>query len=148
MRTIPRLWPVILFAVLLSSCSLGTQINKTKLNFQFPFEPSFAGYVVDISSKTYTANLICSFSQDGSSGQVLDLDAKSDAKPVGVCDRKSMTLDVGIKEKITVTVILGGFPFISEVSRTPSRFVDITGEQACLGCKQAEYDFAFAGWPR
>src|ERR1051325_5318830 len=105
MRRIIQLWIVISLTALLSSCSSTAHITKTRLNIQFPFEPSFPGYIVDIASKDYTADLACSLAPDGSPGKILDLDAKDGAEALGTCDTKSMTLDTGIKDEITVTVI-------------------------------------------
>ena len=149
MRTIRRSWPLLLAAMLLCSCALGTQIKKTRINLQHPSGPFFGSYTVDISSKSYTAKLTCSFGPDGQHGQVLDMNAKSPSHPVGVCDTQSMTLDnVGLAEEITLSLSQAGYPFIDKVSKHPTRFEDLTGAEACLGCKQSVFDFAYAGLPR
>jgi len=135
-------------ALLLSACALGTQVKKTHINLQHPAGPFFGPYVVDISSKSYTARLTCSFGPDGQNGLVLDANAKGSVQPVGVCDSQSMTIDVGLKEEITLTLTQSGYAFIDRVSKHPTRFVDLTGADACLGCKAAEFDFPYAGLPR
>lgn len=93
-----------------------SKINKTVLNFEFPFEPTI-GYVVDLKSKELTTNLICALGGEGN-GDVLDMNNNS--KNWGTCDKDSMTLDIGIPDEITVTVILGGIPFINEETKLPS----------------------------
>ncbi len=111
-----RLFQLILIASigLVCACSPSGPVTKTKINIEFPFEPGFPGYIVDISSKDYTASLMCSLSEKGGPGEVLDINAKTHEKPLGICDTKSMTLDVGINSSITVTAILGGFPFVNK----------------------------------
>jgi hypothetical protein len=149
MRTIRRLWPLLFAVMLLCSCALGTQIKKTRINLQHPSGPFFGPYTVEISSKSYTGKLTCSFGPDGKHGQVLDANAKSPSQPVGVCDTQSMTLDnVGLAEAITLSLTQGGYAFIDKVSKHPTRFEDLTGAEACLGCKQSVFDFSYAGLPR
>jgi hypothetical protein len=95
-------------------------INKTVLKFEFPFEPTI-GYTVDITSETFTANLLCALGGE-SSGEVLDMNDNS--KKWGICDKSSMSLDIGISDQITVTVILGGIPFINEETKSPSQITE------------------------
>ena len=99
-----------------------SKINKTVLNFKFPFEPTI-GYTVDVKSKALTTNLICTLG-GSSSGDVFDMN--NDSKKWGTCDKGSMTLDIGIPDEITVTVVLGGMPFMNEETKSPSL---ITEEQ-------------------
>ena len=136
-----KIFQLILITLIgLVACSPSGPVAKTKINIEFPFEPGFPGYLVDVSSKSYTANLMCALSKDGKPGEVQDIDDKTNRK-LGVCDTKSMTLDMDLGDKITVTVILGGFPFIMKVTQSPSRIVDISDPKTCPNCKQAEFDF-------
>ncbi len=117
---------IILIMSLLASCSNSNNANVTStlIKIEFPFEPSPPGYIVDIKSDVLTANLMCAVE----SGEILNLDESSDSsKKWGTCDTGSMTLDVGISSKMTVTVILGGFPVVNEVTKSPEQ---ITGNQA------------------
>lgn len=100
----------------------------TILRFEFPFEPAPPGYLVNIKSTVFTANLMCAVEN----GEILSLDENSDpSQKWGTCDTNSMTLDELIADEMTVTVILGGFPVVNEVTKTP----DSVTEQ------QAEYYF-------
>ena len=148
MRTINRIWPLLLAGMLLCSCALGSQVKKSRINLAHSAGPFFGPYTVEISSKSYTAKLTCSFGPDGEHGQVLDVNAKSTAQPVGVCDAQSMTINVGLAEAITLSLTQSGYPFITKVTKHPTRFEDLTGAEACLGCKQAVFDFPYAGLPR
>lgn len=92
----------------------------TVLKIKFPFEPAFPGYLVDIKSATLTANLMCGLEQGKTTGEILDLNQSSnDSSTLGTCDTSSMTLNVLIPDQITVTIILGGFPVVNEVTKTP-----------------------------
>jgi hypothetical protein len=115
--------------------------ERTKLNFEFPFEPSFPGYIVDIFSKELTANLACSLEKDKPRGSIIKLDDKAADKSLGTCDTKSMTLNFSIESNLRVVVILGGFPFIRETKELPDRTVIVTDDPSCSNCRQVEYDF-------
>jgi hypothetical protein len=107
----------------------------TILKFKFPFEPGFPGYVVDIKSTVLTANLMCSLEQGKTTGEILDLNqSANDTNTLGICDTSSMTLNVLIPDQITVTVILGGFPVVNEITKKP----DTVSEQ------QVEYYFEYS----
>ena len=89
---------------------------QTVLKFEFPFEPAPPGYLVDVKSNVFTANLMCVVEN----GEILNLDENStDSQSLGFCDTSSMTLNILIPNQITVTVILGGFPLVNEVTKTP-----------------------------
>ena len=79
---------------------------------------------------------------------MFDVNAKDRSQPVGVCDTQSMTIDVGLAEAITLSLTQSGYPFISDVTKHPTRIEELTGADACLGCKQAVFDFPYAGLPR
>jgi hypothetical protein len=99
-------------------------VAHTVLKFEFPFEPAPPGYLVDIKSKVLTANLMCAVEN----GEILNLDENADAsQKLGTCNTSSMTLDVLISDEITVTVVLGGFPVVNEVTKTPD---SVTSQQA------------------
>jgi len=99
-------------------------MTGTVLKITFPFEPAPPGYLVNIRSKVFTANLMC----DVENGEILNLDENSDdTKRWGQCDTSSMTLNVLIPDQMTVTVILGGFPLVDEVTKSPD---EITEQQA------------------
>jgi len=128
-RAILQYFAVVLVSVSILSVIVGcsssspTEVTSTLIRIEFPFEPSFPGYIIDIKSDVFTANLIC----DLENGVVLNLDDSSDsAENWGTCDATSMTLDVGIPDQMTVTAILGGFPFINEVTKSPEK---ISGNQ-------------------
>ena len=117
---------LIMLVSLLASCSNSSSANVTStlIKITFPFEPSPPGYIVDIKSDVLTANLMCAVK----SGEILNLDESSDStKKWGTCDTNSMTLDVGISGKMTVTIILGGFPVVNEVTKSPDQ---INGNQS------------------
>src|SRR5687768_15793368 len=100
-------------------------VNQTVLNFKFPFEPTI-GYIVDIKSKALTTNLMCALGGE-STGEVIEMsDNSTESKKWGNCDKSSMTLNISIPDQMTVTVILGGMPFINEETKSPSQ---ITAEQ-------------------
>jgi hypothetical protein len=104
--------------------TIGGSNTSTILKFTFPFEPAPPGYLVDVKSKVFTANLMC----DVENGEILNLDENSDdTKRWGQCDTSSMTLNVLIPDQMTVTVILGGFPLVDEVTKSPN---EITEQQA------------------
>lgn len=106
--------------------------GHTILRFEFPFEPSFPGYLVEVKSKALTAILMCALQQGETTGEVMELNEDtSDPNVWGTCDTSSMTLNVLIADQITVTVILGGHALVDEVTKTPDT---LTGQQA-------EYDF-------
>jgi hypothetical protein len=125
----PTLEPTIAPSVTPTSESVQNgDVAHTVLKFEFPFEPAPPGYLVNIKSNVFTANLMCAVEN----GEILNLDENADAsQKLGICDTSSMTLDVLISDEITVTVILGGFPVVNEVTKTP----DAVTEQ------QAEYHF-------
>ncbi len=107
----------------------------TILKFKFPFEPGFPGYIVDIKSTVLTANLICSLEQGKTTGEILDMNQNTnDTKTLGICDTSSMTLNVLIPDQITITVILGGFPVVNEVTKKPEAVTE----------QQAEYYFEYS----
>ncbi len=117
---------LIMIMSLLASCSNSNAANVTStlIKIEFPFEPSPPGYLVNIKSDVFTANLMCAVEN----GEILNLDETSDStKKWGTCDTSSMTLDVGIPDKMTVTIILGGFPVVDEVTKSPDQ---INGNQA------------------
>ena len=103
---------------------------QTVLKIKFPFEPAPPGYLVNIKSKVFTANLMCAVEN----GEILNLDDSDDTKKWGECDTSSMTLNVLIPDQIIVTVILGGFPVVNEVTKTP----DSVSEQLI------EYSFEYS----
>lgn len=108
---------------------------QTVLKIKFPFEPAFPGYLVDIKSATLTANLMCGLEQGKTTGEILDLNQSSnDSSTLGTCDTSSMTLNVLIPDQITITIILGGFPVVNEVTKTP----DSVSEQLI------EYSFEYS----
>lgn len=119
--------PIFILLVSLSaSCSNSSAANVTStlIKIEFPFEPSPPGYLVNIKSDVFTANLMCAVEN----GEILNLDETSDStQKWGTCDTSSMTLDVGIPDKMTVTIILGGFPIVDEVTKSPDQ---INGDQA------------------
>lgn len=107
----------------------------TRLNFTFPFEPSFPGYLVYIQSNTLSVELMCALDQDSNQGEAVELGTDADEwKVFGSCDTNSMTLDQSINEKITVTVILGGFPIINEATKLPDRITE----------QNVEFDFEYS----
>jgi hypothetical protein len=67
-------------------------------------------------------------------GEILNLDDSDDTKKWGECDTSSMTLNVLIPDQIIVTVILGGFPVVNEVTKAP----DSVSEQLI------EYSFEYS----
>ena len=117
-----------------SEPSENAAVAHTILRIEFPFEPAFPGYLVDVKSTAFTANLMCALEQGHTTGQVIEVTQNTnDIKYWGTCDTSSMTLDVLIPDQITVTVILGGFPMVNEVTKTP----DSVTEQ------EAEYYFEY-----
>jgi hypothetical protein len=107
----------------------------TILKIKFPFEPAFPGYLVDIKSTEFTASLMCALEQDKTTGEILNLNQNSnDPSTLGMCDTSSMTLNVLIPDQITVTIILGGFPVVNEVTKKP----DSVSEQL------VEYSFEYS----
>lgn len=115
---------LVMSVVVACSNSSPTTVTSTMIRIEFPFEPSFPGYIVDIKSDVFTANLMC----DLENGVVLNLDESSDsAKKWGTCDTSSMTLNIGIPDQMTVTAILGGFPVVNEITKSPEK---INGNQA------------------
>jgi len=101
---------------------------QTVLKFEFPFEPAPPGYLVDVKSNVFTANLMCAVEN----GEILNLDDNStNSQSLGFCDTSSMTLNILIPDQVTVTVILGGFPLVNEVTKTPD----------LVTAQQAEYQF-------
>jgi hypothetical protein len=103
--------------------------GHTVLRFEFPFEPSSPGYLVDVKSTALTANLMCVLQQGETTGEVLELsEDTSDPRVWGTCDTSSMTLDVLIADQITVTVILGGHPLVDEVTKTPDALTEQRAE--------------------
>jgi len=109
----------------------------TRLNFIFPFEPGFPGYIVQFKSNTLTVDLLCILNQDNNNGRGEAVESSSNSNEwnvLGTCDTSSMTLYEIINEKITVTVILGGFPVVYDVTKLPDRITDQT----------VEYDFEYS----
>lgn len=113
---------------------LDNKTPHTVLKFKFPFEPGFPGYSVQIKSAGLTANLMCSLDPGKTGGEILDLDEKTNAsETLGSCDSSSMTLNILIPDQITVTVILGGFPVVNNVTQKPDAVSD----------QQIEYYFEY-----
>lgn len=107
----------------------------TVLKIKFPFEPAFPGYLVEIKSAAFTANLMCALEREKTTGKIIDFNQDSnDTSTLGICDTSSMTLNVLIPDQITVTIILGGFPVVNEVTKTP----DSVSEQLI------EYSFEYS----
>lgn len=118
-----------------SNCS-----DQTIVRFQFPFEPSFPGYIIEIKSAKFTTDVICAIEQDKKTGEVIGL-TDSNVK-YGVCNTSSITLYQAIDGDMTVTVILGGFPIVNEVTKGPSSSTDILAGADCKPkCRRTEYDF-------
>ena len=113
----------------------NTDVKGTVLNIKFPFEPSFPGYLVDIKSKLLTVDLMCILEQGKTTGDAIDLNSSStETKKYGTCDTRSMTLEPRIDDSITVTVILGGFPVVNEITKSPDRITD----------QSVEFDFEYS----
>jgi hypothetical protein len=103
-------------------------MGQTVLRFEFPFEPAPPGYLVDVKSDVFTANLMCALEN----GEILNLgESSSDSQSLGICDTSSMTLYIMIPDQVTVTVILGGFPVVDEVTKAPDQ----------ASAQQVEYQF-------
>jgi hypothetical protein len=140
MRAVISALLALLLAGAITSCAPANPIQRTKFNFEFPFEPSSPGYIVDISSRPITANLMCALEPDKTIGYIINLDKQATDKSLGECDTKSMTLTVPIETDLTVTVILGGFPLIRESGKSPDRIANIADDPTCSSCRQVEYD--------
>ncbi|MEP6895839.1 MAG: hypothetical protein ABI986_09560 [Chloroflexota bacterium] len=113
----------------------NTDVTGTVLNIKFPFEPGFPGYLIDIKSKALTVNLMCILDQGKTTGDAVDLNSSSaEMKKYGTCDTKSVTLETRIDDQVTVTIILGGFPVVNEVTKSPDRITD----------QLVEFDFEYS----
>ena len=116
--------------------------EETIIRIRFPFKPSFPGYLVEVRNAAYSADLICALERGGQGGQVLDLKADAKENGLGVCDSESMTLYRALEGDLTLRVILGGFPFIDNVTKQPARIITLSNDPKCQSkCRQIEYEF-------